>query len=55
MQKLYDLSGAQDNKSYQIVQISKMLQHAPTLAIVAVHTAENELPKVYERPKNISI
>jgi len=25
-----------------------MLKNAPTLAIVAVHTAENEPPKVYE-------
>ena len=28
-----------------------MLKSAPTLAIVAVHTAENEPPKVYESPK----
>ena len=28
-----------------------MLKNAPTLAIVAVHTAENEPPKVYESPK----
>ena len=27
-----------------------MLKNAPTLAIVAVHTAENEPPKVYESP-----
>ena len=30
-----------------------MLKNAPTLAIVAVHTAENEPPKVYESPKKI--
>ena len=32
-----------------------MLKNAPTLAIVAVDTAENEPPKVCERPRKNSI
>ena len=35
--------------------IWKTLQNAPTLAIVAVHTAENEPPKVLKTPEKISV
>ena len=46
-----DLRGAKVCKS---CRSRKMLKNAPTLAIVAVHTAENEPPKVYESPlKNL--
>ena len=40
--KFRDLSGAKDCKS---CRSRKMLKNAPTLAIVAVDTAENEPPK----------
>ena len=45
--KFRDLSGAKDCKS---CRSRKMLKNAPTLAIVAVHTEENEPPKVL-KPK----
>ena len=35
------------------VDLKKMLKNAPTLAIVAVHTAENEPPKVLKTPEKI--
>ena len=41
--KFSDLSGAKDCKS---CRSRKMLENAPTLAIVAVHTEENEPPKI---------
>ena len=42
--KFSDLSGAKDCKS---CRSRKMLKNAPTLAIVAVHTEENEPPKIW--------
>ena len=42
--KFCDLSGAKDCKS---CRSRKMLQNAPTLAIVAVHAAENEILKMW--------
>ena len=41
--KFRDLSGAKECKSWTS---RKMLKNAPTLAIVAVHTEENEPPKI---------
>ena len=32
-----------------------MLKNAPTLAIVAVHTAENELPQVLKKYENVLV
>ena len=42
--KFHDLSGAKDCKS---CRSRKILQNAPTLAIVAVHTEENEHLKIW--------
>ena len=42
--KFRDLSGAKDCKS---CRSRKMLKNAPTLAIVAVHTEENEPLKIW--------
>ncbi len=42
--KFRDLSGAKDCKS---CRSRKMLKNAPTLAIVVVHTEENEPPKIW--------
>ena len=42
--KFWDLSGAKDCKS---CRSRKMLKTASTLAIVAVHTEENEPPKIW--------
>ena len=41
--KIWDLSGA---KEYKSCRSRKMLKNAPTLAIVAVHTDENEPLKI---------
>ena len=39
-----------------LVDLEKIiLKNAPTLAIVAVRTDENEPPKVYESPSKISV
>ena len=42
--KFRDLSGAKDCKT---CRSRKMLKNEPTLAIVAVHTEENEPPKIW--------
>ena len=42
--KFRDLSGAKDCKP---CRSRKMRKNAPTLAIVAVHTEENEPPKIW--------
>ena len=45
------LSGA---KEYKSCRSRKMLENAPTLAIVAVHTEENEPPKVWKQIRVLS-